>query len=80
MPLVWYIVFAFLLILLNAFFVLAEFAVIKVRPTQIEALVESGHRSARLVEKIQANLDAYLPVFQVGITLPYNRQGKHTAA
>ncbi len=69
MPLAWYIIFAFLLILLNAFFVLAEFAIVKVRPTQIEALVESGHRSARLVEKIQANLDAYLPVFQVGITL-----------
>ena len=64
-----YLVLALLLILLNAFFVLAEFASEKVRPTQVEALVESGDRRARTLEKIQAHLDEYLSVCQVGITL-----------
>ena len=64
-----YLVLASLLILLNAFFVLAEFASVKVRPTQVEALVESGDRRARTLEKIQAHLDEYLSVCQVGITL-----------
>jgi magnesium and cobalt exporter, CNNM family len=57
------------LLLLNAFFVLAEFAVVKVRPTQMEALAEKGNRRAKLVERIQTHLDEYLSVCQVGITL-----------
>jgi CBS domain containing-hemolysin-like protein/mannitol/fructose-specific phosphotransferase system IIA component len=64
-----YLVLAFLLLLLNAFFVLAEFAVVKARPTQMEALAEKGNRRARLVERIQTHLDEYLSVCQVGITL-----------
>jgi CBS domain containing-hemolysin-like protein len=63
-----YIFVAFLLILLNAFFVLAEFASVKVRPTQVEALAEAGNKKARVVERIQAHLDEYLSVCQVGIT------------
>lgn len=59
---------AFLLILLNAFFVLAEFAVIKVRPTKIEELVDQGDPRARVVQHIQTHLDEYLSVCQVGIT------------
>ncbi len=64
-----YLVLAFLLILLNAFFVLAEFAAVKVRPTQVEALADAGNRRARTVERIQAHIDEYLSVCQVGITL-----------
>jgi CBS domain containing-hemolysin-like protein/mannitol/fructose-specific phosphotransferase system IIA component len=64
-----YILIAFALIVLNAFFVLAEFAAVKVRPTQVEALAETGNRRAKIVERIQANLDEYLSVCQVGITL-----------
>jgi CBS domain containing-hemolysin-like protein/mannitol/fructose-specific phosphotransferase system IIA component len=64
-----YLALAFLLIFLNAFFVLAEFASVKVRPTQVEALVEAGNRRARTLEKIQAHVDEYLSVCQVGITL-----------
>jgi len=67
---VWiYLVLAILLILLNAFFVLAEFAAVKVRPTQVEALAEAGNRRAKTLERIQAHLDEYLSVCQVGITL-----------
>ena len=60
---------AFLLLFLNAFFVLAEFASVKVRPTQVEALAEAGNRRAKTMEKIQAHVDEYLSVCQVGITL-----------
>jgi CBS domain containing-hemolysin-like protein/mannitol/fructose-specific phosphotransferase system IIA component (Ntr-type) len=68
MMLVIYILIAFALIFLNAFFVLAEFASVKVRPTQVEALAEAGNRKARVMERIQAHLDEYLSVCQVGIT------------
>ena len=64
-----YLVIAFLLICLNAFFVLAEFAAVKVRPTQVEALADAGNRRARTVERVQAHIDEYLSVCQVGITL-----------
>jgi CBS domain containing-hemolysin-like protein len=64
-----YLLIAVLLILLNAFFVLAEFASVKVRPTQVEALADAGDRRAKIMEKIQAHLDEYLSVCQVGITL-----------
>lgn len=58
-----------LLLALNAFFVLAEFAVVKVRPSRVAQLVASGDRRAVLLTRIQDNLDEYLSVCQVGITL-----------
>ncbi len=64
-----YLLVAVLLLFLNAFFVLAEFSSVKVRSTQVEALVEKGNRRARILERIQANLDEFLSVCQVGITL-----------
>lgn len=63
-----YILFAVFLLLLNGFFVLAEFALVRVRPTQIEALVDGGDARAKRVQWIQTHLDEYLSVFQVGIT------------
>ncbi len=64
-----YLFVALLLLLLNGFFVLAEFAIVKVRPTQIEALAAKGNLRASKVESIQARLDEFLSVCQVGITL-----------
>jgi CBS domain containing-hemolysin-like protein/mannitol/fructose-specific phosphotransferase system IIA component len=64
-----YLLIALFLLLLNAFFVLAEFAAVKMRPTQVEALAEKGSRWAKVLEKVQAHLDEYLSVCQVGITL-----------
>lgn len=57
------------LILLNAFFVLAEFAMVKMRPTQVSAMAGSGSRRARCLLYIQNHLDVFLSVCQVGITL-----------
>ena len=58
-----------LLLSLNAFFVLAEFASVKVRPTRVEELVDDGDARAKVLQHIQHHLDEYLSVCQVGITL-----------
>ena len=57
------------LLALNAFFVLAEFAIVKVRPSRVTQLATAGDRRAVLLMGIQAHLDEYLSVCQVGITL-----------
>ena len=56
-------------VLLNGFFVAAEFALVKVRTGRIEALARDGSRSARLARHILAHLDRYLSGCQLGITL-----------
>ncbi|MCX7737328.1 MAG: hemolysin family protein [Candidatus Kapabacteria bacterium] len=58
-----------LLVLLNAFFVAAEFAIVKVRISQIELRVRSGSRLAKLTKHLILHLDAYLSATQLGITL-----------
>ena len=58
-----------ILVLLNGFFVAAEFALVKIRETQLEPLIRKGSRSARVTRKIVANLDASLSACQLGITL-----------
>jgi CBS domain containing-hemolysin-like protein len=58
-----------LLVLLNGFFVAAEFALVKIRDTQLETLVAAGHRRARVARRIVRNLDAALSGTQLGITL-----------
>jgi tellurite resistance protein TerC len=64
-----YILLAVLLLLLNAFFVLAEFAAVKMRPSRVETLAAQGNAKAKLVQHIQSRIDEYLSVCQVGITL-----------
>jgi CBS domain containing-hemolysin-like protein len=58
-----------LLVLLNGFFVAAEFAIVKIRDTQLETLVSTGYRRARVARRIVHNLDAALSATQLGITL-----------
>jgi magnesium and cobalt exporter, CNNM family len=57
------------LLLANAFFVAAEFALVKVRTSQIEEMVDQGSWAARIVSKVLDRLDAYLSASQLGITL-----------
>ncbi len=64
-----YLLLAALFLLLNAFFVLAEFAIVKVRATRLAELAQGGDRRAALAQKIGAQLDAYLSVCQLGITI-----------
>ena len=62
------IVLTILLVLLNAFFVAAEFAIVKVRYSQIELKAKEGHRIAKQSKKIIDKLDTYLSATQLGIT------------
>src|SRR5215210_7223353 len=57
------------LVLLNGFFVAAEFALVRVRRSRIEADAEEGQRGAGLVVKQLEDLSRYLAACQLGITL-----------
>ena len=63
------IVSVFALVFLNGFFVAAEFAIVKVRLTQIEPLMKSGMKRAKTAHNVITHLDAYLSATQLGITL-----------
>ncbi len=60
---------AFALVLVNAFFVAAEFAMVRVRTSRMEPLVEAGDWRARAVVAAHRRLDAFLSATQLGITL-----------
>lgn len=62
------ILIAFCLVLLNAFFVAAEFAIIKMRGAPIEDLVRQGTPLARIAQKVIRNLDTSLSAAQLGVT------------
>jgi len=58
------------LVLLNGFFVAAEFSLVKVRQTRLTQLVREGNNQrARYAQKVTKQLDAYLSACQLGITL-----------
>jgi CBS domain containing-hemolysin-like protein len=59
----------FLLVSFNSFFVAAEFAIVKVRASQLELKVNEGNRVAILSKHIVSHLDGYLAATQLGITL-----------
>jgi len=64
-----YVLIALILVLVNGFFVLAEFALVKVRATRLEELSKEGNRRARLANEMVKKLDDYLSVTQLGITV-----------
>ncbi|MFO1498924.1 MAG: hemolysin family protein [Verrucomicrobiota bacterium] len=59
----------FVLVLINGFFVAAEFALVKIRETQLTTLIAKGNRRARIARRVIQNLDASLSACQLGITL-----------
>lgn len=65
----WYLLLALLFIIANGFFVAAEFAIIKVRPTQLAELAAAGSTRARMTRRIIKKLDSYLSATQLGVTL-----------
>lgn len=65
----YYIALTGCLVLLNGFFVAAEFAMVRVRGSQIEIKAKAGSRTAKVAKGIVANLDGYLAATQLGITL-----------
>jgi putative hemolysin len=68
LPLLQFVAVA-MLILVNAFFVAAEFALVSVRDTRIEQMVVSGIPGARAVRRLQHDMDDFLPAVQLGVTL-----------
>ena len=57
------------LILLNAFFVAAEYALVTVRRTRVQELAEEGQRRARAVQRITADPPRFIAAMQLGVTL-----------
>lgn len=57
------------LIIINGFFVTAEFAMVSVRRSRINQLVESGNQRAKTVQNLQRNIERLLSTTQLGITL-----------
>jgi len=60
---------ALLLVALNGLFVAAEFAFVKIRTSKVEEMVQEGKSSAGIVKEAIENLDSYLAVCQLGITI-----------
>lgn len=58
-----------LLVLLNGFFVAAEFALVKVRSSQLDIKIQKGSKRAKIAKLLIEKLDAYLSAAQLGITL-----------
>lgn len=65
----WHGLIVLVIVLLNAFFVAAEFAIVKVRDSQLQAAQEDGVKGAKFARQVTKNLDAYLSAGQLGITL-----------
>jgi magnesium and cobalt exporter, CNNM family len=63
------VILAFVLVLVNAFFVIAEYALVKSRRTRMEALAEEDARGAKLVLKQMDDIGDYIAACQVGITM-----------
>lgn len=58
-----------LLLLLTAFFVATEFAIIRVRASRVSQMVAEGAKNARAIERVTLRLDGYLSACQLGITI-----------
>jgi CBS domain containing-hemolysin-like protein len=63
------LIITFLLIAVNGFFVAAEFALVKVRASQLDVKAQKGSSRAKLAKTLLEKLDAYLSATQLGITL-----------
>ncbi|WP_374017751.1 hemolysin family protein [Paenibacillus thiaminolyticus] len=57
------------LIMLTAFFVATEFAIVKLRSSRVDQLVLEGHKKALAVQQVTSNMDGYLSACQLGITI-----------
>jgi CBS domain containing-hemolysin-like protein len=69
MSIFWRLMSVGVLVFLNGFFVAAEFALVKIRDTQLRPLIQKGSRRAKIAQTVLANLDRSLSAAQLGITL-----------
>ena len=63
------LIFVLFLVFCNAFFVISEFAVVKIRRTKLEELAHAGSKRAKIALEINGHLNTYLSATQLGITL-----------
>ena len=63
------IIIALLLVMLNGFFVAAEFGLVKLRQTRIQQIAKTQGWKGRILAIVHSKLDAYLSACQLGITL-----------
>lgn len=59
----------FIVLVVAAFFVMAEFALVRIRPTRLDFLIENGNKQAHLLKKMTQHLDTYLSATQLGVTI-----------
>lgn len=69
LPIVFKLVLVFLLIFMNGFFVAAEFAVVKIRTSRLDMMIQEGNKRAKYAKTLTDHIDASLSVTQLGITL-----------
>ena len=60
---------ALIIVGLNAFFVLAEFSLVRIRKSRLEELIDQGSSKAALVLEISEHMDTYLSACQIGVTV-----------
>ena len=58
-----------LVVLANAYFVAAEFAMVSIRHSRIVGLIEEGNKRARIVERFLNDITAFISTCQVGVTI-----------
>ena len=69
MPIALSLLLVLFFLLMNAFFVAAEFSLVRVRKSQVEILVDEGRKGAKYAKLVADNVNAYLSACQLGITL-----------
>ena len=63
------IILTFILVLMNGFFVAAEYSFVRVRGTQLDELARTGDRRAKLAAHISDDIEPYISTVQLGVTL-----------
>ena len=63
------IIVIFIFIFLNALFVAVEYALVRIRVSEIETLIQKGNKKAKVVKTLKDNIDKYISASQLGITL-----------
>ena len=58
-----------ILLILTAFFVATEFAIVKIRPSRVDQLIQDKRKNAKAVKQVIDDLDGYLSACQLGITI-----------
>ena len=58
-----------LIVAVNGFFVVAEFSIVKIRSSQLDALIEKGDKRAKFARHVMDHMDSYLSATQLGVTM-----------